>query len=184
MAAHIRPATSDDIHFMQDVHTRAVLTLCSTHYTREQIDAWLYGRTPEGYLDGIERGEMYVAEIDAAPAGFGHAVSGEVVAVFVDPDFVGRGAGRAILSHGLEMARRDCSDPIKLISTLNAQSFYEQFGFVAVEPTTVDKRGVDLPLVAMEMRHEKKGVLKMIRQRSWLMILAMSVAVFPFYMFL
>ena len=37
---------------------------------------------------------MYLAECEGKAVGFGHAENGEIHAVFVDPDWVGKGVGR------------------------------------------------------------------------------------------
>jgi putative acetyltransferase len=136
---------------MHELHTRSVVKLCGSHYSEREIEAWLSGRTPEGYVPAIERGEMFVAERDLRVVGFGHARPGEVAAVFVDPDAAGEGVGGALLRRAVELARQDHDGPVVIKSTVNAAAFYEAHGFVEVGRSSVRKRDVDLPIVVMEL---------------------------------
>lgn len=145
----IRTATTNDSEEMHRIHTSAVLTTCKPFYTNVQIDSWLSGRSPEGYHEAINKGDMYVAQEDGAVVGFGHAVPGEVVAVFVDPEFHKKGIGQLLLNHGLEIALKG-HNKVRIESTVNAQSFYERHGFVKVRDDVCIKRGVPMPVVILE----------------------------------
>jgi GNAT superfamily N-acetyltransferase len=146
----VRLATPDDAEHMQRIHTSAVRGLCAQHYTTEQIAVWLSGRTAARYLAGILRGEMLMAEWGREPVGFAHAVPGAVLALFVAAEYSGRGIGSALLEAAVEVAGHAHAGPIKLDATLNAVSFYQQFGFVAVRAGVATKRGVHMPSLVME----------------------------------
>ena len=147
----IRQATTEDASQMHEVHAQSVRTLCQEHYTPEQIAGWLKNRTPQGYLPGIKRGDMFVVVDGEKIVGFGHAIPGEVVAVFVAPSHANRGVGRAILAEALRRARRGYHGAIRLDATLNAQTFYEKAGFVVVERKTERRNNASLPSVVMEL---------------------------------
>jgi len=147
----IRPATRVDAPAIHDLHTASVTRVCTTHYTPEQTHAWLANRTPEGYYKGIDHGEMFVCEAGGVVVGFGHALPGEIVALYVHADWVRYGVGAALLSHGLQMARRGHAGPIRVVATLNAQSFYEKHGFREVRRSAVPRNGVEIPVVEMEL---------------------------------
>ena len=146
----IRGACVSDVRDMHELHARAVDAFCRGHYSDEQVKVLLIGRTAEGYLPAVERGEMFVMESEGRMVGFGHATVGEVQALFVDPSWGGQGVGSALLDHALRLATRDHEGPIQLKSTLNAVGFYKTHGFVEVEPTELNKHGVRLPFVLME----------------------------------
>jgi len=148
----IRGACVSDVRDMHELHARAVDASCRGYYSDDQIRVLLIGRTAEGYLPAIERGEMFVMESDGRMVGFGHATVGEVQVLFVEPDWAGRGVGGALLEHALRLAKQGHEGPIQLKSTLNAVGFYEAHGFVEVGPTELDKHGVALPFVLMERR--------------------------------
>ncbi len=148
---NIREANSQDAERLHQLHTASVRALCSGHYPAEIIDGWLSNRRPEGYLRGIERGDIFVVERDSKVVGFGEAASGKIIAVYVDPIAGRLGVGSAIMRRALEKARRGWQGPIHLESTLNAKSFYERFGFRVVQRTTVQRNTVAVPVVVMEL---------------------------------
>ena len=150
----IRQATSGDANRIRELHTSSVQALCKDHYSPEQIAGWLKNRTPQGYLPGIERGEMFVAVDEGRIVGFGHAVPGEVVAVYVAPECIRHGVGRSILTEGITRARSGHQGAIRLNATLSAQGFYEKAGFVEVERKTVRRNDVFLPVIVMELKDE------------------------------
>ncbi len=147
----IREAVRTDAEAIHALHTSSVTTLCRTHYSAEQIQRWLQGRSPQGYFEGIDAGTMFVGEIDGVIVGFGHAISGEVLAVFVDPKHGGKGIGSHLLAHAVEMARCDFSGPIKLVSTLNAEAFYSRHGFKSSKRYSVVRNKTEIPVVMMRL---------------------------------
>ena len=143
----IRRATRDDAAAIHDLHTRSVKGLWGTHYSQTQIDGWIAGRSPEGYLPAISRGEMFVADANSGLLGFGHATSDSVKAIFVDPDVAGTGVGSALLQHALACIGKH--GPIRLTSTLNAVTFYRRFGFRVSGERLIEKGHVSIPAVDM-----------------------------------
>ncbi len=145
----IKTATISDAKEMHRIHTSAVRTTCKKFYTEKQIGAWLEGRSPEGYNEGINKGDMFIAEEKGKIVGFGHAIPGKIVAVFVDPAFHGKGVGKLLLDHGLQIALKGHQN-IKAESTINAEGFYEKHGFVKVKKDSVTRRGIEIPIIVME----------------------------------
>jgi putative acetyltransferase len=148
----IRQATKLDAAPIHELHLRSVRQLCSEVYTKDIIEGWLTNRTPQGYLPGIDRGEIYVAESGGRVVGFGHAVPGEIAAIYVDPDFTWHGIGKQLLEYGMKMAAAGDSKAVKIDSTLNARLFYESCGFRFVKEITLRRNNVDIP--AIELRRE------------------------------
>ena len=145
----IRQATADDAGRIHEIHTQSVKTLCKAHYSSEQIAGWLKNRSPQGYLPGLERGEMFVAADGISVLGFGHAIPGEILAIFVAPEYAKQGVGIVLLEQALTAARAGSQRDVYLESTLNAQGFYEKAGFVEVERSTVRRNNVLLPVIRM-----------------------------------
>ncbi|MBN1201646.1 MAG: GNAT family N-acetyltransferase [Anaerolineae bacterium] len=148
----VRIARRADAPAIHEVHTASTTRLWASHYAPNLIEQWIKNRTPEGYYPGIDRREMYVCEINGQVIGFGHAVPGEIAAIFVHPAHIRQGIGTLLLLYGLALARRDHPGPIRLQATLNAQAFYEHFGFKATKHTSVPGHGIKLPVVEMELR--------------------------------
>jgi GNAT superfamily N-acetyltransferase len=146
----IRPAQIEDAAALHELHTASVRAICSTCYAPETIDGWLLNRNPEGYFPPILRGEIFIAEQGAQIVGFGEAVPGTVIAIYVHPSAVGRGIGSALLAQALAVASHGHNGPVRLESTLNARSFYERFGFREIEQATVQRNQVHIPVVVME----------------------------------
>ena len=146
----IRPARPEDAHRLHELHTESVRALCSSHYGADVIEAWLWNRTPIGYLDPIERGALFVAERGGRVVGFGEVGPGTVIAVYVDPADVLQGVGTTILRHAVALARREQEGPVRLGATLNARDFYEGAGFREIKRSTVRRNNVDIPVVVME----------------------------------
>ncbi len=145
----IRLAVPDDARTIHELHKASVTELC-TLYSREMIEGWLKGRSPEGYT-GIAKKEMYVFEDQGEIFGFSHVVPGEIVALFVAPGSAGKGIGTRLMMHALPIARKDWGGPVQLEATLNAVPFYKTLGFRKIRETTARRNDVDLPLVEMEM---------------------------------
>ncbi len=146
----IRQASHSDAPRIHELHLASVRALCAASYDPAVVDGWLTGRTSELYLEGISTGATFVAETRAEIIGFCEGVPGEVRAVFVDPEWVGRGVGATLLSHALSLAGAQHAGPVRLQSTLNAVAFYERFGFREVKRSTLRRNEVEVPVVLME----------------------------------
>jgi ribosomal protein S18 acetylase RimI-like enzyme len=151
----IRKSIEADAERFHELHTDSVRQLCSAVYSPEIIDGWLKHRTPGGYLEGIRRGEMYTAELDGKIIGFGHAVSGEILAAFVDPAYVRRGVGSMLVRHGIAMANVKAPGAIRLEGTLNARKFYETLGFRVTREIMVKRGNVEIPSYEMHRDGDK-----------------------------
>lgn len=149
--ATIRLAVREDAQAIHHLHTLSVSTLCRTHYSADLIEQWIARRTPEGYYEGIDRGEMFVCESCGQMIGFGHAVPGEVAAVFVHPDHACQGVGSRLLDHALSRAKRNHTGPITVVATLNAEAFYARHGFREKARYSVRRNTVEVPVVEMTL---------------------------------
>lgn len=127
----IRRATQEDIESIWNVHIRAIQEVCKSHYSPKEIEDWSEVLKPARYNEPIRRGSFYVAVDDNLIVGFGNLNqdSGEIEAVYVAPEYIGRGVGREILQT-LESVARDLGLTIlRLSSSLNAVHFYENAGY-------------------------------------------------------
>ena len=146
----LRSSKREDADRLHELHTASVRTLCKNCYSEEVIDGWLLNRTPSGYHKPIDEQMLFVAEREGQIVGFGEAVPGRIVAVFVDPGHIHQGIGTMILAHAVEMARESHNGSIRLESTLNARDFYAQAGFREIKHSTVHRNHVEVPVVIME----------------------------------
>jgi GNAT superfamily N-acetyltransferase len=147
----LRPGRPEDAGRIHDIHTQAVRMLCAPYYEARVIDGWLQGRSPAIYVPLLERGALFVAGHGPEVLGFGEAVPGNVLAVYVDPPAAGRGIGSAILRHAIGVARQGHEGAIRLEASLNACSFYERHGFRETHRKTVRRNRVEIAVAAMEL---------------------------------
>ncbi|MEJ2363525.1 MAG: GNAT family N-acetyltransferase [Deltaproteobacteria bacterium] len=127
----IRRARQEDKGALWHIHTRAIREVCKSHYSERELQIWTDVLRPARYQEPIKKGPFYVAIEGGSIIGFGNLnqKSGEIEALYVDPDYVGRGVGMRILK-ALENAA--VGSGLKLLclsSSLNAVKFYEMAGY-------------------------------------------------------
>lgn len=147
-----RPMRDADATGMHDVHTRAVRQVCARMVEPHTVEAWLHGRTPKGYLRAADEGgeAFWIAVSDNGEiAGFASWREDELVSLFVDPERERRGLGHRLFATCEEDASKNGHKIVRLISTLNAQTFYESLGFTAEGEGHTEKRGVRIPHIEM-----------------------------------
>lgn len=124
----IRLATPADIFALYQTHRNSVERLCRAHYAPEQIAMWLDGRKPEGYLDAITRGDLWLAE-DTGVLGFVEIDGAEVSKLFVAGDHAACGVGTRLLQTAIATLEARGVATIHIEATRNAVPFYEKFQF-------------------------------------------------------
>lgn len=79
----------------------------------------------------MDRAETWIYEGDGRVVAFISLAGNEVGAIFVHPDWQGKGIGRALMD-----LARDLRQPLELevfTENLKARGFYERYGFVTVK---------------------------------------------------
>lgn len=126
---------------------------CAAHYPEAVLAVWLATPAPDSLPRLIAGGGAIVAEEAGRMLGYAvlDAASGEVDAVFVEPDQHGRGIG-AMLMQALErMALAAGCRTLFLSASLNAVPFYRRAGFRAVREELYPHRsGIAIASVYME----------------------------------
>ncbi len=128
---NVRRATEIDCQAILRVHIRAVREIANSHYTSEEVAAWARLREPEHYAESIREKEFYIAEENGVIVGFGtlNQMQSEIEAVYVSPEVVRRGVGKAILQKLEERARDLSIKSLKMNASLNAVPFYKSAGY-------------------------------------------------------
>lgn len=141
-SVEIRDAQETDAGAIWRIHTGCIEKLCSTHYSKADIEQWAGRQAPEKYLQFIGQDDFIVAVCEDRVVGFGHmgtcedhekfvpSIQLEVKGLYVSPEAVGKGTGRALFGE-LEgrAVERGCRH-LRVCSTLTAVPFYESCGFV------------------------------------------------------
>jgi len=128
----IRRAVPLDAPAIWAIHTRAIRETAVSHYPPEAAAAWSARMTPESYLEPIETRVVLVAEDDDGRiAGYAqlNPHEGIVQACYVDPDYGGRGVGRALMAAIEDEARAHGRTALLLDASLNAIAFYASLGW-------------------------------------------------------
>jgi GNAT superfamily N-acetyltransferase len=104
-------------------------------------------------LPGIKNKVYHLAVLDGQATGFGHAGPGEIVALFIAPEAMGRGYGSRMLKYLLTIADPENTGKVKVESTINAESFYKKHGFKKIRNTCrVCRDRTEIPTVEMELK--------------------------------
>ena len=151
----IRHGTEADADAILDLHVRSIREICSRDYTPEQIEAWVGPKRAAHYLEPIRGQRLWVAERDGRVVGLGdyHATRNEICAVYIHPDFVGQGIGRALFQVVTrELKARGFSEAV-LDASLTSVGFYEAMGCRKIEESQhMFRPGVFIPCVRMAVQ--------------------------------
>lgn len=148
-----RPATEADLADLWALRTRAVRASCASHYAPEVIDTWCASPAPVSLPGLVAAGGALVAQEDGKMLGYAilDLESGEVDAVFVDPDQQGRGIALQLMAALEAMAVARGLARLFLSASLNAVPFYQRAGFIPLREELYPHRsGIDLRSVFME----------------------------------
>ena len=139
---------------MCSLHTRAIMHISETFYSKALRESWAHGLTPQGYLDASKRDETYeVAVADGKVIAFCGRTEETVKGLYVDPDWQGRGIGQVLLARAETVLRSEGRTVIVMESSLSAEGFYVNCGFRKVTEEKRTSRG-GLVMGACMMRKE------------------------------
>jgi GNAT superfamily N-acetyltransferase len=134
-----RLATPDDAESLIRVHRRAVRSTAASVYPTTVLEEWAPLPVKEAEIAALARrirvGEEVAVIVCGAAGevlGFGSIApgKGELRAVYVDPDYGGRGVGASIM-RWLEGLARDLGETeLSLDASQNAERFYARHGYV------------------------------------------------------
>jgi putative acetyltransferase len=143
---HIRRANSTDLNVLVDIWLRSVHAT-HTFLSEEDIQSLL--PATRDYLTSDEP-ELWVLCTDSGTVmGFMGMAESELAALFLAPEFRGRGGGRQLVRHAQQLRG-------ELTVTVNEQNvaahgFYAACGFVVEGRSDVDDAGRPFPLLHMRM---------------------------------
>lgn len=147
----IRRASRCDVSAAFYIRLSAIQHQCRTVYSEQQVHAWTSVPLTDWYADLVEN-HFHLACISGTPVATGmlDLETGELGAIFVLPEFMHRGIGKAIVDHLEQIGRNAGLAEIHLEATLNAVRFYQCCGFVGREPAIYHSpSGLQLPCMPM-----------------------------------
>lgn len=124
-------------------------------YPKRWMERWREGLTitPEF----VEENEVYAALVEGEPVGFyalvGQGCRMELEHLWVLPERMGTGVGRALLEHAAGRAADLGAETLGIEADPNAEGFYRRMGARRVGETTyeLDGRKRILPLLALDI---------------------------------
>lgn len=149
----IRKAVAADAEAAWAIRSAAIRSRCAGYYVAGTVQAWTSGAMSPAFVADVTA-NFHVATIDGRVVGTAavELETGKVDAVFVDPDFIGRGIGRGLMSY---LVARACEAGVALLTldaTLNAAAFYRACGFVGERVSTYPSpRGFTIDCIPMRM---------------------------------
>lgn len=148
---YIRKATLADAPAAFATRREAILAQCAGHYAEQDIAIWTSGEMSESFALRVADA-FHVAEIDGRVVGTGmiDLAYGKIDAIFVRPDWMGHGVGRALMNHLERLARDAGLASVHLDATLNAAPFYQRLGFVG-EATSTYRSSLGVTLACIPM---------------------------------
>ena len=126
----IRKASAADAQSIFDLRIAAINSQCADHYAAHDLARWTKGTmTPQFERMVMDKAHVAMVGGQVVASGMVDLVSGQIDAVFVQPEYMGQGVGRAIMQHLEQLAIAAGLRQLKLDSTLNAAPFYRSLGF-------------------------------------------------------
>lgn len=160
-ATIIRRAIPDDKDFIWAVRTRAIAGIGGNHYSRKELEQWSAVPMPEQFDETIRTKAFLVAETNGVIVGHGFLdkETGEIGAIFVDPNSRRRGIGTQLLIALEKIARSLGLASLHLSATLNSIEFYKAAGFTELNVSKYQHpSGFELACVLMHKALDGKAV--------------------------
>lgn len=145
-----KPADAEDVLAIK----QAAVESTDGTYSETQVEAW---RPAEGALPTFKQAmesEQFVVllvETPEGPAGYGvlNIDEARIDAVFVEPSYAGEGLGSSLVRQLETRAQMVGLAELTVVSSLNAQPFYESLGYEPYEDRTRTIDDTDLEFVAV-----------------------------------
>jgi ribosomal protein S18 acetylase RimI-like enzyme len=106
--------------------------------------------------DYFEENESWVAEMDQAPVGFCTLLEKDrnvwIENLWVTPEVIGKGVGKRLFLHALELSRQRGFGYLRLEADPNAAGFYEKMGMRKIGERKSEIEGEPRLLPLMELR--------------------------------
>ena len=127
----IRCATVADAEVVYEIVLRALRETNARDYPASVIDR-LVLTLPETVASKLEEWQAYVAVVDDRIVGTGSLNGKTVRALFVHPDYQGRGIGTKLMDVVENAANLQSERTLGVQSSITAQPFYAKRGFMVV----------------------------------------------------
>lgn len=151
---HIRLGKHTELNEIDRVFRDSVSQLCQGEYGAKTIEKWIASKEPQSRAIHIKNNRLWVAVVAKKIVGFLVVCPGEILGLFIHSGHSSLGIGKALMTFGVNEARRMPNDVIKIESTLSAVQFYKHMGCKVGSPGlyTHGHSGLKLPIINMQLR--------------------------------
>jgi putative acetyltransferase len=150
----IREYKPEDATHLWDLFFNTIRNVNIQHYSQTQVEAW----APSDFSMEVWRSKMdkirpFVAELEGVVVGYTDLQeNGLIDHFFCHHEYQGRGVGRQLMSHVLNLAKQQGLKRVFSEVSITARPFYEHFGFSVVNEQTIEVRGQTMNNFMMEKR--------------------------------
>lgn len=147
------PAQTSHLTPISIVYQQSIAQLCAADYDSQVIELWRRSKPADSRQTFIDNEQMWVALDGDHVTGFVVSLPGEILALFISPDYARLGIGGRLLKKGIELATRNGETTIKIESTLTAKEFCQRFGFSVDGEGTYShgQSGLVIPVIYMSI---------------------------------
>lgn len=131
MGAVYRLARREDAGRLHDIRRRSILALAPPTMRVAEARAWAVQLTPSGMEQKLRELEVWVAELDGVPAGWGAIRGDRLEGLYAAPEFAGRGVGGGLLAMVERLMRERGIEAVRAEASSNALAFYIERGYRA-----------------------------------------------------
>jgi len=133
MSVSLRPYVSADARRCADIFRSSIEELAAEDYDADQREAWASAADDEVAFAARLAGALtLIAVIDGAAAGFASLKGGDVIdMLYVDPEFAGQRAGRALVDALTKLAAARGAKRLTAEASEGAKPLFERLGFTA-----------------------------------------------------
>lgn len=146
----VRAGTEADFSHLREI---AVEAKAHWGYDRARVEEW--GRGGDFEPESLRVREVYVAEADGQPVGWGSLIVrgdvGWLEDLWIHPPWIGRGIGRLLFEHVADRARALGARRLEWEAEPNARGFYERMGANYVRNSEVTEWGRVLDVLGVEL---------------------------------
>ncbi len=140
MKIEIKPIGEADLPRIEEIFTRSVLLATTKEYDETERRAWVGNHDLSWWRESFVEKKTAAAWVNGQLAGFGDAKGSYIDRLYVDPDYLHRGVGKAVLEY-LEAGQ---PLPYEVYASKTARSFFESQGYEVAKENIVERSGVIL----------------------------------------
>jgi putative acetyltransferase len=148
----IREYQPEDATHLWDLFFNTVRNVNIQHYSQVQVEAWAPSEfSMEVWQNKMDKIHPFVVELEGVVVGYTDLQeSGLIDHFFCHHEYQGRGVGRQLMSHVLNLAKQQGLKRVFSEVSITARPFYEHFGFSVVNEQTIEVRGQTMNNFVME----------------------------------